>query len=105
MKDKEVKFSSAKWIAPGALAPEGTAILSRAFFIDRPIKGAILHASAMGIYYAFINGKRVGESCICKNFNGISVRFGILCNIGNSKHPIAAVFYGDIRMGYADSEY
>ena len=74
MKDKEVKFSSAKWIAPGALAPEGTAILSRAFFIDRPIKGAILHASAMGIYYAFINGKRVSDTLFAPGFTAYEKR-------------------------------
>ena len=74
MKDKEIKFSSAKWIMPGSLAPQGTAILSRAFFADRGVKKATLLASAIGIYYVFINGKRVSDTLFAPGFTSYGKR-------------------------------
>ncbi len=74
MADKEVKFSLAKWITPGVLAPEGTAILSHRFSIDRPMKGATLRASAIGIYYAYINGHRVSDTLFAPGFTAYGKR-------------------------------
>ena len=57
----------ASWVEPGQM-PDGTAgerpaaLLRFAFAIDRPVVSARLHATAQGIYEAFLNGERVGDA-------------------------------------------
>ena len=55
------------WVEPGQM-PEGTpggrpaALLRFEFNLDRPVVSARLHATAQGIYEAFLNGERVGDA-------------------------------------------
>ena len=55
------------WVEPGQM-PEGTpgerpaALLRFEFDLDRPVVSARLHATAQGIYEAFLNGERVGDA-------------------------------------------
>jgi alpha-L-rhamnosidase len=57
----------ATWIEPGVM-PEGppgerpAALLRFAFDVDRPVVAARLHATAQGIYEAFVNGRRAGDA-------------------------------------------
>lgn len=47
----------------GSLRLDGARLplLRRTFSIDRPIRSARLHATALGVYEAFLNGTRVGD--------------------------------------------
>ena len=55
------------WVEPGQM-PEGTpgerpaALLRFEFDVERPVVSARLHATAQGIYEAFLNGERVGDA-------------------------------------------
>ena len=57
----------ASWVEPGVM-PEGpagerpAALLRFEFDIDRPVVVARLHATAQGIYEAFVNGERAGDA-------------------------------------------
>ena len=46
---------------PNALVLPPPPYLRRAFLVGRPIKRAVVYASALGLYELHINGKRVGE--------------------------------------------
>jgi len=57
----------ASWVEPGVM-PEGpkgerpAALLRFEFDVDRPVVAARLHATAQGIYEAFVNGERAGDA-------------------------------------------
>ena len=55
------KFWNARWIRSkkdyGAVSP----IFKREFCLDKSIEKAVLHITAMGVYEAFLNDKRVGN--------------------------------------------
>jgi len=57
----------ASWVEPGQM-PEGTAgerpaaLLRFEFDVDRPVVSARLHATAQGLYEAFVNGERAGDA-------------------------------------------
>ncbi|WP_246780638.1 alpha-L-rhamnosidase [Rhizobium sp. AQ_MP] len=59
-------FSAAKMIAPAKDAGQGGAgsFVSKAWQLDRVPGEVILRISALGLYRAFINGKRVGEDLL-----------------------------------------
>ncbi|SOD98162.1 family 78 glycoside hydrolase catalytic domain [Blastococcus haudaquaticus] len=55
------------WIEPGTMpdGPKGyrpAALLRLEFDVDRPVASARLHATAQGLYEAFLNGGRVGDA-------------------------------------------
>jgi alpha-L-rhamnosidase len=57
----------ASWVEPGVMpdGPKGerpAALLRFEFDVDRPVAAARLHATAQGIYEAFLNGSRVGDA-------------------------------------------
>ncbi|MGO4596222.1 family 78 glycoside hydrolase catalytic domain [Terrabacter sp. 2RAF25] len=55
------------WVEPGRM-PEGApgeraaALLRFEFDVERPVVSARLHATAQGLYEAFVNGRRVGDA-------------------------------------------
>jgi alpha-L-rhamnosidase len=57
----------ASWVEPGQM-PDGAAgdrpaaLLRFEFDVDRPVVSARLHATAQGLYEAFLNGERVGDA-------------------------------------------
>ncbi len=58
---------SADWIEPGVMpaGPAGerpAALLRAEFDVDRPVVAARLHATAQGLYEAFVNGERAGDA-------------------------------------------
>jgi len=54
-------FHEAKWIKPSKDYGEVSPIFKKAFSPLKPIKKATLYISAIGVYEAEINGKRVGD--------------------------------------------
>jgi alpha-L-rhamnosidase len=57
----------ASWVEPGRMphGPAGerpAALLRFEFDVDRPVASARLHATAQGIYEAFLNGQRTGDA-------------------------------------------
>lgn len=57
---------SAKMVRPLADRGEGTpaSFLQKTFVLDDEAKGAVMRISALGLYRAFINGKRVGNDLL-----------------------------------------
>lgn len=56
---------TARWISPVEAHPvpddRGAYLLRRSFEISEDVLGATLHATALGVYEAFVNGVRVGD--------------------------------------------
>jgi alpha-L-rhamnosidase len=57
----------ASWVEPGVMpgGPKGerpAALLRFEFDVDRPVASARLHATAQGIYEAFLDGARIGDA-------------------------------------------
>ncbi|MBG0830075.1 family 78 glycoside hydrolase catalytic domain [Planomonospora sp. ID67723] len=72
----------AAWIEParmpeGAPGTRGAALLRRAFVVDRPVVSARLHATARGLYEAFLNGGRVGDAELTPGFTQYDARLQV----------------------------
>ena len=52
---------TANWIRPAQDMGEAAPVFLRAFQLDGQVQKAVLHVTAMGVYEAEMNGKRVGE--------------------------------------------
>ncbi len=59
---------------PNALILPPPPYLRRAFLVGRPIKRAVVYASALGLYELHINGKRVGEDYFTPGWTDYSTR-------------------------------
>jgi alpha-L-rhamnosidase len=72
----------ASWVEPAPM-PEGVAgerpaaFLRFEFDIDRPVATARLHATAHGIYEAFLNAERVGDAELTPGFTQYDVRLQV----------------------------
>ncbi len=72
----------AAWIEPGEM-PTGApgdrpaALLRHEFVIDRPVVAARLHATAQGLYEAFLNGQRAGDAELTPGFTQYDVRLQV----------------------------
>jgi alpha-L-rhamnosidase len=70
------------WVEPG-VTPEGpagerpAALLRFEFDADRPVAAARLHATAQGIYEAFLNGERVGDAELTPGFTQYDERLQV----------------------------
>ena len=53
------------------------ALLRREFDVDRPVVSARLHATAHGIYEAFLNGERVGDAELTPGFTQYDARLQV----------------------------
>jgi len=72
----------ASWIEPGQdpTGPSGdrpAALLRVEFDVHRPVSGARLHATAKGIYEAFVNGERAGDAELMPGFTQYDVRLQV----------------------------
>ena len=73
---------TASWIEPGSM-PEGApgarpgALLRFEFDVDRPVVAARLHATAHGLYEAFLNGERTGDAELTPGFTQYDVRLQV----------------------------
>jgi alpha-L-rhamnosidase len=73
---------TASWVEPGRM-PEGApgerpaALLRFDFAVDRPVVAARLHATAQGIYEAFLNGDRVGDAELTPGFTQYDERLQV----------------------------
>ncbi len=54
-------FTDAKWIHPDHDMGECAPVFCKAFSADAPVECATLRITALGVYEAILNGKRVGE--------------------------------------------
>jgi alpha-L-rhamnosidase len=72
----------AAWIEPGRM-PAGApgerpaALLRSEFDVDRPVVAARLHATAQGLYEAFLNGQRAGDAELTPGFTQYDVRLQV----------------------------
>lgn len=55
-------IKEASWIKSPKINPSGAVVFSKSISFDKPIKNAVLEATALGVYTAYINGKKVGDS-------------------------------------------
>ncbi|WP_138736012.1 family 78 glycoside hydrolase catalytic domain [Modestobacter excelsi] len=72
----------AGWIEPGTMpaGPKGerpAALLRFEFDVDRPVVSARLHATAQGLYEAFVNGERAGDAELTPGFTQYDVRLQV----------------------------
>ena len=72
----------AGWIEPGhdPAGPAGdrpAALLRVEFDVDRPVVSARLHATAQGLYEAFVNGERAGDGELTPGFTQYDVRLQV----------------------------
>ncbi|GAB4079236.1 family 78 glycoside hydrolase catalytic domain [Modestobacter muralis] len=72
----------AVWIEPGEM-PAGVpgarpaALLRYEFDVDRPVVSARLHATAQGLYEAFVNGQRAGDAELTPGWTQYDVRLQV----------------------------
>src|SRR4051794_20637165 len=72
----------AGWIEPGTM-PSGdkghrpAAMLRFEFDVDRPVVGARLHATAQGLYEAFLNGERTGDAELTPGYTQYDARLQV----------------------------
>jgi alpha-L-rhamnosidase len=72
----------ASWVEPGQM-PDGpagerpAALLRFEFAVGRPVVSARLHATAQGIYEAFLNGDRVGDAELTPGFTQYDARLQV----------------------------
>lgn len=72
----------ASWVEPGRM-PEGpagqrpAALLRFEFDVDRPVVAARMHATAQGVYEAFLNGARVGDAELTPGWTQYDVRLQV----------------------------
>ncbi|GAA3389238.1 family 78 glycoside hydrolase catalytic domain [Cryptosporangium minutisporangium] len=72
----------ATWIEPGTM-PAGekgdrpAALLRWEFDVDRPVVAARLHATAQGLYEAFLNAERVGDAELTPGYTQYDVRLQV----------------------------
>jgi alpha-L-rhamnosidase len=72
----------ASWVEPGQM-PDGpagerpAALLRFEFDVDRPVVSARLHATAQGIYEAFLNGERIGDAELTPGFTQYDARLQV----------------------------
>jgi alpha-L-rhamnosidase len=75
----------ASWVEPGQM-PEGAAgdrpaaMLRFEFDVDRPVVSARLHATAQGLYEAFLNGGRVGDAELTPGWTQYDERLQVQTN-------------------------
>ena len=76
------RTGSASWIEPGSM-PDGApgerpaALLRFEFDVDRPVVAARLHATAHGLYEAFLNGERAGDAELTPGFTQYDARLQV----------------------------
>jgi alpha-L-rhamnosidase len=72
----------ASWVEPGRM-PEGApgerpaTLLRFEFDVDRPVVTARLHATAQGVYEAFLNGDRVGDAELTPGYTQYDARLQV----------------------------
>jgi alpha-L-rhamnosidase len=72
----------ASWIEPGTM-PDGekgyrpAALLRFDFDVDRPVVAARLHATAQGLYEAYLNGERVGDAELTPGYTQYDARLQV----------------------------
>ncbi|WP_233495989.1 family 78 glycoside hydrolase catalytic domain [Geodermatophilus sp. TF02-6] len=72
----------ASWVEPGVMpdGPKGhrpAALLRFEFDVDRPVVAARLHATAQGIYEAFLNAERVGDAELTPGYTQYDARLQV----------------------------
>ncbi|MGY1846485.1 family 78 glycoside hydrolase catalytic domain [Blastococcus sp. SYSU DS1021] len=72
----------ASWVEPGRMpsGPKGSrpaALLRFEFDADRPVTAARLHATAQGLYEAFLNGRRVGDAELTPGYTQYDARLQV----------------------------
>lgn len=67
-------FDKAEWIRPAADYGEAAPLFKREFACDKEVESATLHITAMGVYEAFLNGKRIGNFIMAPGFTAYDKR-------------------------------
>lgn len=55
-------IKEASWIKSPKVNPSGVIVFSKELVFDKPVKSAVLEATALGVYTVYINGKKVSDS-------------------------------------------
>ena len=91
----------ASWVEPGHM-PEGAAgarpaaLLRLEFDVDRPVVAARLHATAQGIYEAYLNAQRVGDAELTPGYTQYDARlqvqtFDITASVSEGRNALGVV--------------
>jgi alpha-L-rhamnosidase len=91
----------ASWVEPGVM-PDGpagerpAALLRFEFDVDRPVVAARLHATAQGLYEAFLNAGRVGDAELTPGYTQYDARlqvqtFDVTALVRNGRNALGVV--------------
>ncbi|MGY1787098.1 family 78 glycoside hydrolase catalytic domain [Geodermatophilus sp. SYSU D00698] len=89
-----------EWIEPGTIpaGPAGdraAALLRWEFPVDRPVASARLHATAQGLYEAFLDGARIGDAELTPGYTQYDQRLQVQTHdvgpVGEGRHALAVV--------------
>ena len=72
--DTLVNFSAAKWITAKDLCPSGTAVFSRTFSVKAGLKKATARATAVGLYYLYVNGGAAADALFTPGYTAYDHR-------------------------------
>jgi len=67
----------ARWIGPGypeAITEQPSPYLRKGFRVDRKVRTATAYISALGMYEAWLNGKRIGDACLTPGWTAYRTR-------------------------------
>nr|WP_246325032.1 family 78 glycoside hydrolase catalytic domain [Petropleomorpha daqingensis] len=110
----------ASWVEPGTM-PEGAkgsrpaALLRFEFDVDRPVVAARLHATAQGLYEAFLNAERVGDAELTPGYTQYDARlqvqaFDVTASVREGRNALGVVladgwFRGQVGITRADEQW
>lgn len=90
---------------PNAMVLPPPPYLRRAFLVGRPVKRAVVYASALGLYELHINGKRVGEDYFTPGWTDYTTRvyyqtYEVTDLINKGSNAIGAILADGWYAGY-----
>jgi alpha-L-rhamnosidase len=90
---------------PNALVLPPPPYLRREFLVGRPVKRAVVYASALGLYELHINGKRIGEDYFAPGWTDYTMRvyyqtYEVTDLIKNGSNAIGAILADGWYAGY-----
>jgi len=108
---KEIaKVGDQPWRMPeyGGLNLPALPYMRKVFSVDRPVKKAMVYASALGLYELHINGKRIGEDCFTPGWTEYNRRvyyqsYEVTNLIAAGSNAIGAVLADGWYCGYLGS--
>ncbi len=100
-------IKEASWIKSPKINPSGAVIFSKSLSFDKPIKSAALEATALGVYTAYINGTKVGDSYLAPGWTEYGERIQVetydITDMLDSKNTVELELAPGWRCGMAPS--